>query len=112
VNAHHLFAVLCAALALLAAGCGSPGGGHAAPLHSTDHPSAAMPMQDVRTEATILEMENQYIAEKNSLPPRPEQAAAMKKMEEKKQAEAKAAKAAKEQQAAKESEKKDPAAGK
>ncbi len=100
------FAILASVLALT--GCGAPPAGRAAPLTSSDHPSAAMPMQDVQTEVTVLEMENQYIAEKNSQPVRPEQAEAMKKQKEKED-QARAQVEAKKQQDAKAEVKKKPA---
>ena len=74
--------VLCGAAALLlAAGCQAPSPRVGAKPNLSPH------VTDVQTEATIVQMENDYIAAKNSPPPRPEQAAAMKRMQEKEQAE-------------------------
>ena len=79
---------------LLAAGCQSPRDG--APVGTVAQPSlAAVP--DVRSEANLVEMENQYIAEKNSQPTHQHEAeakAAKKKAAQQKQAEEQAAKEA------------------
>jgi CCR4-NOT transcriptional regulation complex NOT5 subunit len=90
MRAHVSIQVFAVAL-LLAAGCQSP-----VPRVGAK-PNLGPHVTDVQTEATIIQMENDYIAAKNSPPPRPEQAAAMKRMQEKEQA-AKAAKAEKERQ--------------
>jgi CCR4-NOT transcriptional regulation complex NOT5 subunit len=94
MRAHISLQVLAAAL-LLGAGCQSTG-----PVASSTKPNLSPHVTDVQTEATIIQMENDYIAGKNSPPPRPEQAAAMKRMQEKQEKEraAKAAKAEKERQ--------------
>jgi hypothetical protein len=50
---------------LLVAGCRSPASG---PGEAAAKPNLGPPVQDARTEARILELENEYIAAKNSRP--------------------------------------------
>lgn len=75
---------------LSVAGCRSPEGN--APTQASAKPNFGPPMQDVRTEAKIIEMENEYNAAKNSRPTHQAeaQAEAAKKAQEK-QAKEKAA---------------------
>ena len=88
------FIGLCGVAALLlTSGCQSPQVGKG----ESPKPNLSPQVTDVRTEANMIALENEYIAGKNSPPPRPEQAAAMKRMQEKEQA-AKAAKAEKDRQ--------------
>jgi len=72
------------------AGCESSGRNEQA----STKPNFGPPMQDVRTEAKIIEMENEYNAAKNSQPTHQAEAqaeAAKKKREQEKQAREKAA---------------------
>ncbi len=76
------------------AGCQSPEPGTSA--QNSPKTNFGPPMQDVRTEAKIVEMENEYIAAKNSQPTHQAEAeaeaeAARKKQEQEKQAKTKAA---------------------
>ncbi len=87
LSAHTLCVRFSAALVLLLAwaGCNSPA---SPPTVGRAAPNLGPHVTDVRTEANIVALENEYITDKNSPPPNPTQAAAMKRMEEKKQAEA------------------------
>lgn len=68
-----------AVILLAVTACQSPGG--SAPAQASTKPNFGPPMQDVRTEAKIIEMENEYNAAKNSQPTH--QAEAAKKAQEK-----------------------------
>lgn len=68
----------CAVTLLLLAACESPQvSGTPAAQAPTLQPAVTSP--DVRTEAAVIEMENQYIAEKNSQPTHQHQAEAEKR---------------------------------
>jgi len=80
------------AILLSVAGCQSAGDN--TPAQASAKPNFGPPMQDVRTEGTIVEMENEYTAAKNSQPTHHAEAqaeAAKKKQEQEKQAKEKAA---------------------
>ncbi len=81
-----------AAILLALAGCGSP----AVPARNAAKPNFGPPMTDVRTEANIIQMENEYIAAKNSQPTHQQEAEAEKS---EKEAGQKAAKEAEEKKA-------------
>ena len=88
-------------LLLLLAGCESAQGSRTSSGRApTLQPSITSP--DVRTEAAIIEMENRYIAEKNSQPTHQHEAEAEKrrKAEDAKRQEEQAAQAAKTAEAA------------
>ena len=67
-----------------------------------------MPMQDARTETKLQEMENEYIAEKNSQPTYQAYAEAEKKKKERERAEAAKAQTAPTTAPSQEPPKKDP----
>ena len=75
-------------------------GGCQAPTRNSTKPNFGPAAPDVRTEAVIIQMENQYIADKNDQPTRQHEAEA--KAAKKKQAKALQEQKAREQKAAQE----------
>jgi len=59
-----------------------------APAKTSAKPNFGPPLTDVRTEAIIVQMENQYIADKNDQPTRQHEAEAKAAAKKKKAAEA------------------------
>ena len=90
---------------LAVAGCQSP-----PPAKNSAKPNFGPPITDVRTEAKIIEMENQYIADKNDQPTHQHEAEA--KAAKKKQAKALQEQKAREQKAAQEKQAAEAAAAK
>lgn len=88
------FFLLISGVAILLAVAGCQSSGDNGPAQTSAKPNFGPPMQDVRTEGTIVEMENEYTAAKNSQPTHHAEAqaeAAKKKQEQEKKAKEKAA---------------------